>query len=62
MIPWTNKIIKFLLQKNCKKTQCEITAKLSDPKMLGAFLNNVNSFFKSEKEGRVTAVVAKARY
>jgi hypothetical protein len=30
--------------------------------MSGAFLNSVNSSFKSEKEGRVTAVVGKARY
>jgi hypothetical protein len=62
MIPCTNKIIKIFLQKNCKNTQSEITAELSDPKMSGAFLNSVNSSFKSKKEGRVTAVVAKARY
>ena len=30
--------------------------------MSGAFLNSVNPSFKSKKEGRVTAVVAKARY
>ena len=30
--------------------------------MSGAFHNSVNSSFKSKKEGRVTAVVAKARY
>ena len=36
--------------------------KLSDPELSGPFLNSVNSSFKSKKEGRVTAVVAKARY
>ncbi len=30
--------------------------------MLGAHLNNVNSFFSNEQEGRFTAVVAKAKY
>ena len=45
-----------------QKIQSEITAKLLDPKLSGAFLNSVNSSFKSKKEGRVTAVVAKARY
>ena len=44
-----------------QKTQSEITAKMSDPELLGAFLNGVTSSFKSKK-GRVTAVVAKARY
>jgi len=53
---------KNLVAQNCKKTQSEITAKLSDPKLSGVFLNSVNSSFKIEKEGRVTAVVAKARY
>ena len=43
-------------------TQSEITAKLSDPKLLGAHLNSVSSSFNSKKEGRVTAVVAQARY
>ena len=42
--------------------QSEITAKLSDPKLLGAFLNNVSSSFKSKKEGSITAVIAKTRY
>jgi hypothetical protein len=51
---------KDLVAKNCKKTQSEITAKLSGPKMLCAFLNSVNSPLR--KKGRVTAVVAKARY
>jgi hypothetical protein len=32
---------KNLVAKNCKKAQSEITAKLSEPKMLGAFLNSV---------------------
>jgi hypothetical protein len=62
MIPCTNKINKkILLQKIAKKTQSEITAELSDPEMSGAFLNSVNSPLK-KKKGRVTAVVAKARY
>ena len=50
------------LQQKWQKTQSEITAKLSDPELLEALLNNVSSSFKSKKEGRVTAVVAKARY
>ena len=33
-----------------------------DPKLSGALLNSVSSSFKSKKEGRVTVVVAKARY
>ena len=45
-----------------QKTQSEITAELSDPELSGAFLISANSSFKSKKEGRVTAVVAKARY
>ena len=53
---------KNLVEKNCKKTESEITAELSDPELQGAFLNSVNSSFKSEIEGRVTAVVAKERY
>ena len=47
---------KNLVAKNCTKTQSEITAKLLDPKLLGAFLHSVNSSFKSKKEGRATAV------
>jgi hypothetical protein len=35
---------------------------MSDPNLLGAFLNSVSSSFNGEKEGRVTAVVAQARY
>ena len=32
-----------IYEKSCsKKTQCEITAKLSDPELLRAFLNSVN--------------------
>jgi hypothetical protein len=53
---------KHLVAKNCKKAQSEITAEMSDPVLSGALLNSVNSSFKSEQEGRVTAVVAKARY
>ena len=50
-----------------QKTQREITAELSDPELSdpelsGAHLNSVNFSFTSKKEGRVTAVVAKARY
>ena len=52
---------KNLVAKNCTKTQSEIIAELSDPKLSGAFLNSVSSSFKSEQEGRVTAVVAKAK-
>jgi hypothetical protein len=53
---------KNLVAKTCKKTQSEITAKMFDPELSGAFLNSVSSSFSSEQEGRVTAVVAKARY
>jgi hypothetical protein len=47
--------------KKLQKKQSEITADMSDPQMSGAFLNSVNSSFK-RKKGRVTALVAKARY
>ena len=50
------------LNGNCKNTQPEVTAELSDTKMLGAHLNNVSSSFSNKQEGRVTAVVAQARY
>ena len=40
---------KDLVAKNAK-IQSEITAKLSDPELLGAFLNSVDSSFKSKKE------------
>ena len=52
---------KNLVAKNAKETQIEITAKLLDPKMSGAILSSVNPYLKSQK-GRITAVVAKARY
>ena len=55
-------MIKNILWKNCNKMQSEITAKLSDRKMLGAFLNRMNPYLKSQKEGRVTALVARTRY
>jgi hypothetical protein len=48
--------------KTCKNTQSEIPAELSDPKQSGAHLNSVSPSFNSEIEGRVTAVVAQARY
>jgi hypothetical protein len=41
---------KILLQKNEKKSESEIIAKLSDPELFGAFLNSVNSSFKSKKK------------
>ena len=47
---------------NCTKTQSERLAELSDPELSGAHLNSVNCSFKSTQEGRVTAVVAKAKY
>ena len=56
-----HKRVKILLQ-TCINTQSELTAELSDPKLLGALLNSPSSFFNSKQEGRVTAVVAKARY
>ena len=42
------------------KIQCEITAELSDPELSGELFNSVNSPLTGN-EGRVTAVVAKAR-
>ena len=42
--------------------QSETTAKLLDSEMWDAFLNSVNPYFISERKGRVTAVVTKARY
>ena len=54
--------IKNLEAKTCKNIQSEITAEMSDPELSGAFLNSVSSSFSNEQEGRVTAVVAKARY
>ena len=53
---------KNLVAQNCKKTQNEITAKLSYLELSGAYLNSVSSSFNSKKEGRVPAVVVKARY
>ena len=53
---------KDLVAKTCVNTQNELTAELSDYKLSGAMLNRVSSSFHSEQEGRVTAVVAKARY
>ena len=50
------------LDSNCKNTQPEVTAKLLDPNMSGAHLNNVSFSFGNEQEQRVTAVVAQARY
>ncbi len=51
-----------LVAKTSTNTQSELTAELSDPKLLGALLNSVITSFNSEHEGRVTAVVPKARY
>jgi hypothetical protein len=53
---------KNLVAKACKDTQSERTADTSAPELSGAFLNSVSSSFSNEQEGRVTAVVAKARY
>jgi hypothetical protein len=53
---------KNLVTKTCKNTPSEITADLSAPELLGPFLRSVSSSFSNEQEGRVTAVVAKARY
>ena len=47
------------LNGNNNNTQPEVTAELSDPEMSGAHLNNVNSSFSHEQEGRVTAVITK---
>jgi len=64
MIPGTKKSKK--ISKICTEPQSEITAKLSDPQLSdpqlsGAHLNSVSSSFNRKKEGRVTAVIAKAR-
>ena len=53
---------KNLVAKTCKNTQSKISADLLDPEQSGGQLNSVSSSFRSEQEGRVTAVVAKARY
>ena len=53
---------KNFVAKICKNTQSELTAKLSDPKLLGALLNSVSSSLNREQERGVTAVVAKARH
>ena len=53
---------KNLVEKFVNKTQSEITAELLDPVMSGAFLNNVNPYLISQKEGKVTAIVSKSRY
>ena len=53
---------KNLVTNTCKNTQSEITADMSAPKLSGAFLRSVSSSFNNEQEGRITAVVAKARY
>ncbi len=50
------------LQPNCTKTQSERPAEMSDPELSGAHLNSVNCSFKNAQEGRVTAVVARAKY
>ncbi len=50
------------MQENCTKTQSEKLAKLLDLELSGAPLNSVNCSFKNKQEGRVTAVVARARY
>ena len=53
---------KNLVTNTCKNTQSEIkTGKLA-PEISGTFLKSVSSSFSNEQEGRVTAVVAKARY
>ncbi len=56
--------IKNLYLRDTSKnhTKSELTAKLLDPKLSGALLNSVNSSFNNEQDGRVTAVVAQARY
>ncbi len=46
----------------CKNTQSERTAKMLDPELSGAHLNSVSYSFNCKQEGRVTAVVAQARY
>ncbi len=53
---------KNLAAKTCINTQSVLTAKLLDPELSGALLNSVSSSFNNKQEGRVTAVVAKAKY
>ena len=45
-----------------QETLSEKPAELSDPELSGAHLNSVNCSFNNAQEGRVTAVVAKAKY
>ncbi len=44
------------------KTQSERLAELWDPELSGAHLNSVSCSYKNTQKGRVTAVVARARY
>ena len=53
---------KNLVAETKNDSQSETTAELSDPKLLGAFLNSVPQAFTNQQKGRITAVVAKARY
>ena len=48
--------------KNKNTTQSAIPAKLLDSKILDAFLNIVNPYLISQKDGRVTAAVTKAQH
>ena len=57
-----NQINTLQTLNNCTKSQSERLAKLSDPELSGTHLNSVNCSFKNAQEGRVTAVVARARY
>ncbi len=57
-----NQINTFQTLNNCTKTQSERLVELSDPELSGAHLNKVKYSFNNEQEGRVTAVVAKAKY
>ena len=53
---------KNLVTNTCKNTQSEIKTGKSAREISGIFLNSVSSPFSNEQEGKVTAVVAKARY
>jgi hypothetical protein len=61
LIQCFHEIEKKLVAKIKNKTQSKMTLGLLDSKISGAFLDIVNPSFNSEKGGRDTVVVAKAR-
>jgi hypothetical protein len=52
---------KDLVAKIAKKTKSEITAELSDPEMLGDFLNSVNSPLKKRRKSHFCSCQGKVQ-